>query len=304
MHFYLLLPSSSSSSLHQKFGSGSSTKQFQFVLAVTSQCLVTSPVVPNKIKLTNWTHLERSTPVHSSARQLILQLVKPFSSALWAVCARCWHWNTHTIPTASHCKTLYHSNKPYFIRFTSGGPVLYEAARYFHGRITAGSLIASDRCWAWMRWIGELYSGGVMRFFWLTVCRIWQPANVGASEAASWLDSVKMSPAWGCSRLTFYIPFLAFLLYCSTLRHEGPPDSNFYSKILHDDLFSDCTAFLRLHFCSFTNIFILSTDNRLIRPSKNHSYKLIVNIGLKLTQIIDIVSAKSFVFVLPTILFL
>lgn len=96
MHFYLLLPSSSSSSLHQKFGSGSSTKQFQFVLAVTSQCLVTSPVVPNKIKLTNWTHLERSTPVHSSARQLILQLVKPFSSALWAVCARCWHWNTHT----------------------------------------------------------------------------------------------------------------------------------------------------------------------------------------------------------------
>lgn len=31
-------------------------------------------------------------------------------------------------------------------------------------------------------------------------------------------------------------------------------------------------------------------DNRLIRPSKNHSYKLTVNIGLKLTQIIDIVS--------------
>ncbi|KAF7491692.1 Acetylcholine receptor subunit beta-like 2 [Sarcoptes scabiei] len=40
------------------------------------------------------------------------------------------------------------------------------------------------------------------------------------------------------------------------------------TKRLHDDLFSDY--------------------NRLIRPSKNHSYKLTVNIGLKLTQIIDI----------------
>ncbi|XP_027198547.2 acetylcholine receptor subunit alpha-like [Dermatophagoides pteronyssinus] len=45
-------------------------------------------------------------------------------------------------------------------------------------------------------------------------------------------------------------------------------EAHFHTKRLHDDLFSDY--------------------NRLIRPSKNHSYKLTVNIGLKLTQIIDI----------------
>ncbi|CAG2111646.1 unnamed protein product, partial [Medioppia subpectinata] len=33
---------------------------------------------------------------------------------------------------------------------------------------------------------------------------------------------------------------------------------------------------------------LLSDYNRLIRPSKNHSYKLTVNIGLKLSQLVDI----------------
>ena len=43
-----------------------------------------------------------------------------------------------------------------------------------------------------------------------------------------------------------------------------------------------------LYFTNCTNF----ADNRLIRPAKNHSEKLTVNISLKLTQIIDIVSMK------------